>query len=55
MDVPVITASRLKCYIGNGNSFCNYRSQIALTYEIFSVCIVRFAYREDNCLSVCVE
>ena len=44
MDMPIVSATGLKCYIKNSNLLHRNRCKIALTNKVFCKCIIRLSY-----------
>ena len=55
MDVPVIAASRFKCYIKYANLLCRYRCKITLSDKIPGKCIVWLSDRKYHRFGMCTH
>ena len=48
MDMPVITAARLKSYVCYRHLFARNGCEVTVTDEVLGVCCIRFADRENH-------
>ena len=53
MDMPVVTATRLKCHVEHSDLTSRYWKEIAVSYEILGKCIIWLSDREYHALYMC--